>query len=515
MKIFLLKSLLLSALVCGCSQEEIFDNQSISLNDKKVTAGFDQSVSRTYIEEGNLLRWTTGDKISLFYGNTLNQQYLFDGDTGDNAGTFSPVPPMPVGTGNDLSRLYAVYPYSSDTKITENGIITTLLPAKQSYAENSFGVGANTMVAATENKEDTFLKFKNVGGYLMLKLYGDNVAVKSISIEGNNNEKIAGNAVITSMFGSEPTISMADDATETVTLYCGENGVEIGTTVETATAFWIVLPPTSFESGFTVKVVDVNDDVFTQSTSNNIAIERNVIKPMSALKVIPQFRDWFNPNQYITYVENYESVWNGSSLYNYRSNIECPTTQDIGRIELKFKMSVAPINYETSYLSCENYAKDKCDYIKLDKNGISLCDEEDVFLYLWSDINVAPTDEMILNISFIEKSITLNNVNLEYIMPSGVCFTSRYLFTYYSGENDEGYRASWKGLPEDSKLYYAKIWDENDSLIYLGAASTAQNPNTSNLENCWKSYYNGEYNYEFAYYSETLDNYQPYGGGVD
>ena len=515
MKNFLLKSLLLSALVCGCSQEEIFDNQSISLNDKKVTAGFDQSVSRTYIEEGNLLRWTTGDKISLFYGNTLNQQYLFDGDTGDNAGTFSPVPPMPVGTGNDLSRLYAVYPYSSDTKITENGIITTLLPAKQSYAENSFGVGANTMVAATANKEDTFLKFKNAGGYLMLKLYGDNVAVKSISIEGNNNEKISGNAVITPMFGSEPTINMADDATETVTLYCGENGVEIGTTVETATAFWIVLPPTSFESGFTVKVVDVNDDVFTQSTSNNIAIERNVIKPMSALKVIPQFRDWFNPNQYITYVENYESVWKGDDLDNCRSFIECPVTSNIGKIELKFKMSIAPEGYKSYYLSCENSAKDYCDYIELDKNGVWLCDEEDAYIYLWSDLNVVSTDCIILKISFIENSIKLNGANLEYLLPSGTKFTSRYLFTKYYGESDEGYYRSWNGLPEGSKLYYVKIWDENDNLIYLGAASTAQNPNTNNLENCWKSYYNGEYNYEFAYYSETLDNYQPYGGGVD
>ena len=55
------------------------------------------------------------------------------------------------GTGNDLNRHYALYPYSSDITITEKGVITATLPAGQSYAENSFGLGANTMVAVTEN----------------------------------------------------------------------------------------------------------------------------------------------------------------------------------------------------------------------------------------------------------------------------------------------------------------------------------------------------------------------------
>ena len=273
--------LLFAIVVSGCNQEEILRNEST--NSRTFTASFAQNESRTYIEEGNLLRWTTGDLISLFDSNTLNQQYKFDGKTGDNSGTFSNVETT-FGTGNDLNCHYAVYPYNSNIEITESGIITATLPAEQNYAENSFGLGANTMVAVTENTDDTFLKFQNVGGYLKLQLYGDDMTVKSITLTGNKNEKLAGAATITAVYGQDPTISMANDATNSITLDCGE-GVKIGASAETATAFWIVVPPTTFENGFEVTITDVNDNGMTKSTSNEISIVRNTIKPMEAFEV--------------------------------------------------------------------------------------------------------------------------------------------------------------------------------------------------------------------------------------
>ena len=285
MKKYFSLTCLLTILFSGCNQEELLNNQSTTSESRTFTASFDQNESRTYVEEGNLLRWTKGDQISLFVESTLNSQYQFDGETGDNAGTFSPVS-QSFETGNDLTAHYAVYPYASSIKISDSGIISATLPAEQSYAENSFGVGDNTMVAVTQNTNDMFLKFKNVGGYLKLQLYGDDVTIKSITLKGNNKEKLAGKASITPVYGEDPTISMAEDATETITYNCGD-GVKIGSTKETATAFWIVVPPTTFEKGFTITIMDINGFEFTKSTSNEISINRNVIKPMSAIKVEP------------------------------------------------------------------------------------------------------------------------------------------------------------------------------------------------------------------------------------
>lgn len=275
------------ALLAGCyNTDEQLINEQIPSDGRIFTASFEQNDTRTYVEDGNLLRWNKGDQITIFDSNTLNQQYKFDGETGDNGGTFSKVSSS-FGTGNDLNCHYAVYPYNKDIKITETGIITATLPAEQSYAENSFGLGANTMVAVTKDVDDTFLKFKNVGGYLKLQLYGENIIVKSITLTGNNNEKIAGEATITHTYGDEPTIVMSDNATTSITLDCGD-GVKLGTSAETATAFWIVISPTTFEGGFDVTIADVSGELFTKSTSNTITIERNIIQPMAAFEIVSE-----------------------------------------------------------------------------------------------------------------------------------------------------------------------------------------------------------------------------------
>jgi hypothetical protein len=205
------------ALLVGCyNTDEQLINEPIPSEGRIFTASFEQNDTRTYVEEGNLLRWTEGDQISLFDGNTLNCQYKFDGKTGDNAGTFSIVN-APYGSGNDLSTNYAVYPYASDIMISEEGVITMTFPTEQNYAENSFGLGANTMVAVTKDVDDTFLKFRNVGGFLKLQLYGENLTIKSIILTGNNNEKLAGKATITPAYGQNPTVAMKDDATTSIT----------------------------------------------------------------------------------------------------------------------------------------------------------------------------------------------------------------------------------------------------------------------------------------------------------
>ena len=75
--------ILLAIILNGCAQIEPLHSD---LEDSiKFTASFEDNVTRTYVEEGNLMRWTKGDQISIFVGNVLNQQYQFDGNTGDQA----------------------------------------------------------------------------------------------------------------------------------------------------------------------------------------------------------------------------------------------------------------------------------------------------------------------------------------------------------------------------------------------------------------------------------------------
>ena len=239
--------------------------------------------TRVYANEDLLLRWTADDRVSIFNRNTYNQQYAFTGETGDNAGGFRKVESDEFMTGNAISNIVSVYPYQMSTKIAENGSISVTLPAVQAYAENTFGLGANTMASVTS---DNFLQYKNVGGYLVLKLYGDGISVSSITLKGNKGEKLAGKATVTMSLNGVPTVAVADDATPEITLTC-ESPVLLGTTPEESTLFWFVVPPVSFSEGFTITVSTPSGGTFEKSTSKSVAVERNNLSKMSPIEVVP------------------------------------------------------------------------------------------------------------------------------------------------------------------------------------------------------------------------------------
>ena len=271
------------AFLAACSTQEK-DFQTPQQEDVIYYASFEQPTeegTRVYANEDLLLRWTADDRVSIFGKNTLNQQYKFLGETGDNSGGFSKVDGAEYVTGNPISHTVSVYPYQASTKITEDEVLTVTLPAEQHYAENTFGLGTNTMVSVSS---DNFLQYKNVGGYLMLKLYGEGVSVSSITLKGNNGEKLAGKATVTMPLDGVPVVVMADDAATKITLVC-DAPVALGATSEESTEFWFVVPPETFCQGFTITVKASSGGTLEKSTDKSITIERSKLSKMSPMAV--------------------------------------------------------------------------------------------------------------------------------------------------------------------------------------------------------------------------------------
>ncbi|MBR5465727.1 MAG: leucine-rich repeat domain-containing protein [Alistipes sp.] len=252
--------------------------------------------SRTYLDSQGYMRWTNDDRITIFFGDNYNREFAFTGKTGATSGGFTQKSvDDPFFTAVQLPANYALYPHAAATVLEPAGFFECTLPATQNYAEGSFGLNANTMAAVTESVDDRFLKFKNVCGYLKLNLYGANVTVKQITLQGNNDEPLAGAAVVTPTYGGEPTLTWATSGTtKTLTLDCGA-GVKIGQTEEDATAFYLVVPPTTFEKGFTITLTDTADNNFTKSTSNEQIITRNVTKNMPAFEFVTTTVDPTSP----------------------------------------------------------------------------------------------------------------------------------------------------------------------------------------------------------------------------
>ena len=281
---------LATALVAACSiQEEDF--KAPQQDDVIYYASFENPAeegTRVYANEDLLLRWTADDRVSIFGKNTYNQQYQFLGETGDNSGGFSKVDVAEYVTGNPISHTVSVYPYQASTKITEDEVLTVTLPSEQHYAVNTFGLGANTMVSVSA---DNFLQYKNVGGFLRVSLYGEGVSVSSIVLKGNNGEKLAGKATVTTPLDGVPSTVMANDATTEITLVC-DSPVALGATAEESTDFWFVVPPVTFSKGFTISICQ-EGGVSEKATTKSITIERNNLSKMSPIVVEPKSDDGF------------------------------------------------------------------------------------------------------------------------------------------------------------------------------------------------------------------------------
>ncbi len=252
----------------------------------------DQSdpATKVYMDENWKLRWNADDEISVFNGTVDNLEYrvMNIDDTGRKA-DFGPVAGQGTGNGSTVRHIYAVYPYNENTSVVSEGTLSLAIPAEQAYyGGNSFGRGASVMLSMTTDND---LVFKNVCGFLELKLYGGDISVTRITLEGAGNEKLAGTATVTMETGGVPSVTMGSMAVEAVSLVCADP-VALGADQDNYTSFVLAVPPTTFENGFTITVIDEMGGVYTKTTGRSVTIGRNQVVSMAPLAVEPVYPVW-------------------------------------------------------------------------------------------------------------------------------------------------------------------------------------------------------------------------------
>ena len=161
-KSFLFGAMLLIA-SCTVQKEEEFDNPAQHRYHAVAEDAVDAE-TRVYADSKLRVRWNEGDHISIFERTTYNQEFEFLGDTGDTAGDFDLVESGGYHTGGNIEdgHVYAIYPYHNRNKCDYEGKLTVEFPSTQHYKKDSFGIGANVMVAKTNTLD---LRFMHVGGY--------------------------------------------------------------------------------------------------------------------------------------------------------------------------------------------------------------------------------------------------------------------------------------------------------------------------------------------------------------
>ena len=348
------KGFVLQSFICllavSCSVHEIDTMDPIAEEDDVFYASLepdskaDTRVHLDMIENKPKILWDAKDQISIFNKDTQNQPYEFLGNTGDNAGYFKRVTEEESGTRAAGAYVCAVYPYQESTSLND-GVLTLTLPKKQTYREGSFGPGANTMVSTTDGVNN-LLRFKNVGGYLVLKFYGNGVTTKSIKLEGRNGEHLSGKATMTPVIGELPFIEMAETAGTDITL---DAKVKLGKTAETAAEFWMVVPPTIFSEGLLLTVTDKDGKIFTKETDQRLVIERNTVLRIAPIEVKPALP--LDPDKVIYYTTSDKAIVEPAEGANFGANIESNNYVDLKGI-MAFDGSVTTIG-ANAFAGCE------------------------------------------------------------------------------------------------------------------------------------------------------------------
>ena len=271
---------LLTALAVSCAVKEPAAPQEEQF--PVLSAGFESvaPATRTSVTADKTIVWGEADEISVFYRTTANLRFALEGESGNSTANFKYADGF--GSGVTIPYLCGFYPYAKELKLSADGVFNLTWPATQTYAKDGFGPGCNPMAAASDNDR---LYFKNLGGYLVLPLWGDKVAVESITLKGNAGEFLAGPAMAYVGPEMDPLAAIGDEGVDQIELVCTKP-VMIGETEETATSFWFVLPPMVFEEGFTI-VVKCNggEELEFSADSPNEAyeIKRNSIYEMDPL----------------------------------------------------------------------------------------------------------------------------------------------------------------------------------------------------------------------------------------
>ena len=327
---------LVATLFAACSKDglnEVSGTKPMDEAPETLIASFEECAEDTRIQLNDEVKtvWTEGDLVSVFYRSDANQKWQYTGKTGTRVGELTRVD---AGTATtQTTRVIAVYPYNANYYFnTEAYNVQASLPAVQTYMKDSYGLNGNILVSSGEYNQ---ISLKSVCGWLRLQLTGEGEKVRSITLRGNNGEQVAGELYInTSDATAQLASAMGDsndgdgdvggaggnlvfeDTTITeVVLDCG-TGVELGAE---ATAFYIALPPQTFENGFTVEIEAMDGSIMTKSTDKTLTIERNHIQPMAAFAYTPSTpannEIWYTA---IQMVDPYDKTVFGA---NYVSNV--------------------------------------------------------------------------------------------------------------------------------------------------------------------------------------------------
>ena len=216
--------------------------------------------------DGSKVYFAPGDEILVIQGNKSGRFV----STLQSPGTRSDFSGETV-FDEDGEPFWALYPYSTNYKLSKSGITITL-PEKQKASKGSVDSSAFCMIARSNTHK---LSFKNVCGGIKFSVATDSVSM--VQFRGNNNERIAGKASVSLDENGIPECVSSDIYSTTITIVPSDSNY-----FEKGVWYYCAVFPVELSRGYTLSFFkEDNDNKATIETgvfecSNPVSIKRSV-----------------------------------------------------------------------------------------------------------------------------------------------------------------------------------------------------------------------------------------------
>ena len=254
----------LALCLVACSKEE--SREAGGLVKHTITAGIEgatkvQIVADPAHENKAKVLWSADEVVDVWVGETA---YEFTGQNASAAAstTFEGTAPADLGTW------VLVYPQGASTG-KSGDVITATLPAVQTAVAGGFDTNAALIAGLGTGATVTC---KHLYSGIRFKL--TETGIRSVSLRGNNGEKIAG----TFSFGiSSESLDITGGSSETIVLNAPGGG-----TFATGTWYYILCLPTTFSKGVTI-TADKGSSVSYVTTDDSVVFQRTELKSRASL----------------------------------------------------------------------------------------------------------------------------------------------------------------------------------------------------------------------------------------
>ena len=255
------------------SGEEVMSGYSISATE--VIRGAVQVVDVEYVPSSEKPTYVTAsveadvdgaaytwNSASVLYVNGVPASLV--GGQGTTTGEFGPI---------SIADTYYASTSSASANSLSGQTMRIAIPTTQRH-----NAAISTINPAVAKSTTNTLDLTYLAGVIEVKVSGPH-ALRQISLAGKNNRRLAGSGVV-DMSTSTPRLSLNSDASKEVVVDCTTAGVNI----ESGATFRFVVPAENYSEGFTLNMLDLNGQTFTQEIAG-VEVSRNAVVAIDGVVV--------------------------------------------------------------------------------------------------------------------------------------------------------------------------------------------------------------------------------------